>query len=272
MFIEVVTSALMERAWHERATIVQFTKDFLTAARAGQFKCFAFGPGGVGKTTLGKLLSGEYTLENVPPDYDLSLEREEFGVEGRYFVGLNVPPGQEEKRGYHWDQLYREISGARRYAIINVVSWGYHSLGKIEMSQHKLFRPGMSPEQFLSVFLDDRKAAEIALLREMLPHLKSTPGNLRMLTVVTKQDLWWSERNAVKNYYEDGEYNQLIEDLRRHKGSANFSHDYVSASLNLLNFRTADGVVLTNTIAGYDSALWSVNFNSMINHIRGLIR
>ena len=271
MFIEVVTTALMERAWHERSTIAQFVSDLASAVRNNQFKAFAFGPGGVGKTTLGKLLSGEYSIESVPPDYDLSIESEEYGIRGRFFVGLSVPPGQEDKRGYHWDELYRDIADAKRYAIIKVVSWGYHSLAKIEKSNHRLFVPGMNDADFLSKFLEDRRAAEISVLRELLPHLKTAPGKLRMLTLVTKQDLWWSDRSAVKAFYEGGEYNALIEELRNHKGIANFSHDYVSASLNLLNFRTYDGTVLTKTIAGYDSALWIVNFNNAINHIRGLV-
>src|SRR5688572_11614287 len=99
MFVEVVTSALLERAWHERAAVSQFAKDLYDASLKGRFRLFIFGPGGVGKTVLGKLISGEYSTDNVPPDYDLSLETERPSVSGRYFMTCYVPPGQEDKRG-----------------------------------------------------------------------------------------------------------------------------------------------------------------------------
>jgi hypothetical protein len=92
-----------------------------------------------------------------------------------------------------------------------------------------------------------------------------------MVTLVTKQDLWWSQRHEVKAFYETGAYNALINDLRKHKGEANFSHDFISASLNLLNFKTEDGTVLTKTVAGYDNALRIANFHYAMRHIRGLM-
>ncbi len=256
MFVEVVTTAVLEQAWHERARIWQFTKDLMAAARKGRFSLYAFGPGGVGKTTLAKLLSGEFSLESVPSDYDLSLEMEDHGLEGRNFVSVYVPPGQESKRAYHWDELYRQMQVSNRYAVINIVSWGYHSLANIEWHKHALYRKGMSESEFMSLFLQDRRQVEISVLQELLPHLKATPKKLRMLTLVTKQDLWWEQRYDTKNFYEDGAYNGLVEELRAHKGASNFSHDYVSASLNLLNFRTLDGKVLRATEGGYDLALW----------------
>jgi GTPase SAR1 family protein len=270
MFVEVITSALLERAWHERAAIVQLGKDLLDASRRGKFKLFIFGPGGVGKTVLGKLLSGEYSLETVPPDYDLSLETEEGSVAGRYFTSVYVPPGQEEKRGYTWDELYRELQSAERYAIINVCCWGYHSLARIEFARHKLYSAGMTEVQFLPLFLEEQRFAELRVLEELLPQFKTAPNKFRMLTLITKQDLWWMDRHQVQTHYEKGRYNELIDALRNHKGAANFSHDYVSASLNLLNFRTKD-VLLTQTVAGYDNALRIANFNNAVRSIRGLM-
>jgi len=167
MFVELVTTALLERALHERNTVAQFGGDLLDASRKGKFKLFTFGPGGVGKTVLGRLLSGEYTLETVPLDYDLSLETEKHAIAGRYFVACYVPPGQEEKRGYNWDELYHEIQTAKRYAIINVVCWGYHSLALMEFKRHRLYSPGMTEEQFLIAFLEEQRFAELRGLEEL---------------------------------------------------------------------------------------------------------
>lgn len=271
MFVEMVTSAILEQAWHERTAIIAFAKDALSASVSGKFRLFAFGPGGVGKTTLGKLLSGEYTPESIPPEYDLSLETEKHGLEGRYFMAFYAPPGQEEKRGYTWDELYQQMKDTERFAIINVCCWGYHSLSKIKFKEHKLYRPGMTEEDFLALFLEEQRFSELRVLEDLLPHLKSAAGKLRMLTFITKQDLWWSERQRVRDHYEKGRYNELIEELRKHKGTANFSHDYVSASLNLLNFKTEDAT-LTETVAGYDNALRIANYHNAIKHIRGLVR
>jgi hypothetical protein len=84
--------------------------------------------------------------------------------------------------------------------------------------------------------------------------------------------LWWSDRSQVQKHYELGRYSELIEEVRQHKGKANFSHNYISASLNLLNFKTEDNVLLTQTVGGYDNGLRIVNFNNAMRAIRGLIR
>ncbi|WP_024339489.1 hypothetical protein [Bradyrhizobium japonicum] len=272
MFIELATTALLEQAWKERSIVAQFSKDLLEAAKGGKFKLFIFGEGGVGKSILGKLLAGELSLETVPPDYDLSLEKEVGAIEGRFFVASYVPPGQKNKRGYAWDELYKEIQTAERYAIINVCAWGYHSLAKLEFKHHKLYRAGISSDEFLKLYLEEQRFAELRALEELVPHLKTSPGKLRMLTLVTKQDLWWTDRSQVKNHYEIGRYSELVRSIEDHKGKANFSHDYISASLNLLNFKTEDNVVLTQTVGGYDNGLRIVNFNNAIRAIRGLIQ
>jgi hypothetical protein len=271
MFVEVVTSAVLEQAWHERQHIWQFTKDLLNAETKGKFRIYAFGPGGAGKKTLAQLLSGEYSLETVPPDYDESWELEDHGIEGRNFVPVYVPPGQEHRKPYQWDDLYRQMNESGRYAVINVVAWGYHSLAKTELQRHQLFRPGMSESEFMSLFLPDRRDAELRVMREIVPHLKAAPQRLRMLTLVTKQDLWWDQRYEVRNIYESGVYADLINELRLHKGAANFSHYYVSASLNLLNFRTVDGKLLRATESGYDLALWVANFHNVLTQIKRMI-
>ncbi len=271
MFIEIATEQVVGKLWSERARIIQFLADTKNAITRGELELFAFGPGGSGKSTLGSLISGEYTLETLPATYSLSLEMEEYTVSGRNFIALYVPPGQEDKRAYHWDELYKKMASANRYAIINFLCWGYHSLSKIDLADHALYKPGMSTNDFLSLYLAERRTVEVAIMRELIPHLKSTPGKLRLITLVTKQDLWWDERTQVRQHYQNGEYGGLIEEIRRHKGDAHFSHDYASCALNLLNFRTQDGVVLKNTVSGYDKNLFVGNYNELIGKLRGIL-
>src|SRR3954453_18723445 len=57
------------------------------------------GPGGTGKTTLGKLLSGEYDfLFDAPGEYDESLQIEKYTVPDSPDVEVVIPPGQEHRR------------------------------------------------------------------------------------------------------------------------------------------------------------------------------
>jgi energy-coupling factor transporter ATP-binding protein EcfA2 len=94
MFLEIVTEQAAEAVWSNRQRIIQFLKDAKRAATRGRLKLFSFGPGGCGKSTLGKLIDGTYTLETLPATYSLSIETELYGVEDRNFISLYVPPGQ----------------------------------------------------------------------------------------------------------------------------------------------------------------------------------
>jgi hypothetical protein len=92
-----------------------------------------------------------------------------------------------------------------------------------------------------------------------------------MVTLVTKQDLWWDRRNEVSEHYERGKYSNILDGIRKHRG-ANFNHTFVSSSLNLLNFSTKDGALLRKTIEGYDSSLWIANYNNVIESIRSIMK
>lgn len=88
-----------------------------------------------------------------------------------------------------------------------------------------------------------------------------------MLTLVTKQDLWWDRRGEVRGYYEQGQYNTHITDIARARGSQNFRHDYVSASLVISNFRTGNGEILAQTIGGYDEIIQAQNQANLLRTI-----
>lgn len=76
-----------------------------------------------------------------------------------------------------------------------------------------------------------------------------------MLTLVTKQDLWWNERVKVQQYYEDGDYAMQIARLREAKGNQHFIHEYGYGSLCLDNLKSGNGEVVAVTTAGYDDNL-----------------
>ena len=86
----------------------------------------------------------------------------------------------------------------------------------------------------------------------MVQPMTTMHPKLWMIILVTKQDLWWSERAAIADYYEHGLYNKSIEEITNKRGQVNFPHEYHAASLIMNNFRSGDGEVLAQTTQGYD--------------------
>jgi len=154
--------------------------------------------------------------------------------------------------------------------IINVVCYGYHSLARVDFTHHELYRRGITNEVFMKAFLEKMRLDEVNAFRALLPHFETAPGKLRLITLVTKQDLWWDNRNTVQEHYLNGEYGKLVSDLAAYRGT-HFDHSYVSCALNVLNFATSDGHILAKTTAGYDSTHWIGNYNSVIEAIRALL-
>ena len=237
----------------------------------GELSIFAFGLGGAGKTTLGKVLSGKLNLGEVPSSYKLSLTTEKYPVSGRTFATLYVPPGQKgDKQRVYIPEIVQKMSAARRYLVINIVCYGYHSVAQLELNQNEIYRPGMTKDAFMKAFLPEMRSEEIVAFKKLLPHFEAAPGRLRLITLVTKQDLWWDNRKRVEEHYMNGEYGNLVSGLARYRGT-HFDHSFVSCALNVLNFSTRDGQVLSKTTAGYDSTLWIANYNLVIEAIRSLL-
>lgn len=73
-----------------------------------------------------------------------------------------------------------------------------------------------------------------------------------MATLVTKQDLWWPQRGAVRSHYEAGAYSQAIRELASAIGERNFQHEFIPVSLTISSLCSQAGTVLVPTAAGYD--------------------
>jgi hypothetical protein len=270
MFEEIaVAEKVIEGIWEHRQKIAGIMYDFYQRVANGKLALYSFGAGGSGKTTLGHVLSGKLNLGEVPSSYKVSLTTETYKVSGRAFATLYVPPGQKDQ-AFHIDKLKNELAKAEQYLVILVVCYGYHSLSQIEYKHHKLYKSSHTEAEFLDLYLKARQREEVKMLEDLIPYLKTAPGTLRLITLVTKQDLWWSERHIVRDHYEKGEYSKLLSELKTYRG-VHFDHNYVSCALNILNFATRDGTVLKKNTAGYDSSLWIANYNRVIESIRSII-
>jgi len=134
--------------------------------------------------------------------------------------------------------------------VIFLSAYGYHSF-KAEggYKGHKLYQGDM--KQFVKDFCAERRAEELEVLRQLIPHVQASRRKLWMLTLVTKQDLWW-DRGTVEKHYRDGEYAAEVHKVLSQKGHQQFRHEYVFASLVISNFVDRNSQVLKKNTEGYD--------------------
>jgi hypothetical protein len=88
-----------------------------------------------------------------------------------------------------------------------------------------------------------------------------------MITLVTKQDLWWKERMEVIKYYKHGLYNTYIDKVAENRGR-DFRHEYLSASLTVNNFKTPSGEEMIKTSEGYDENIRKVHWKKVLKTIQ----
>ena len=100
--------------------------------------------------------------------------------------------------------------------------------------------------------LNLNRQEEMDVLRELLPHIQACPRKLWMLSIITKQDLWWSDQAETQKRYEDGEYGKAIHEVVAARDRRQFRHEFVFASLVISNFDTGAGECLKRNCEGYD--------------------
>lgn len=216
------------------------------------------GPGGVGKSTLGALLSGEGDRSPfaAPPPYNesVSLERYALKRDSGPEAMVLVPPGQEHRRVREWDALLGELRDGRYHGVIFLAAYGYHSLGLIRWEEHPLAKKHKTRDEFLAAYLRRQRDEELSVLKEIAPSVRDRKGKLWMMTLVGKEDLW-HEDPKVPKHYRTGAYGKQIRELEEVKGHGAFKHEPVFASLVISNFTSSAGQTLAPNRAGYDRTL-----------------
>jgi hypothetical protein len=226
------------------------------------------GPGGVGKTTLGRLLAGDYDYVFASPvGYAESQNVEIFNLPGDEGGRITVPPGQEHRRPTTWSRLLADLGGGQFRGVILLSGYGYHTLGSIRYRQHALYKMHRTKPKFLQAYLEDRRAEEMRILRDIKPHILANVDRMWLLTVVAKQDLWWGRREEVEEYYRGpgGGYAAEIRSIRDVKGAHAFHHEHACVSLVIRNFCTGFDELLKPNTAGYDHT-------SQVDSVLGLFR
>jgi hypothetical protein len=212
------------------------------------------GPGGVGKSTCAKMLSGQCeSLLEIPSAYQESINLERFVLEDDNKIEIIVPPGQRHRRDTTWTDLEQTISTGGYRGIIITGSYGYHSIGEISYKHHRLYKG--NDASFLSEFLLDCRTDELNVLKRLMPHIRINKRRTWILTLICKQDLWWDKHAIVDAHYRSGEYGSIIDNLLQYVGRSNLRNEYVFSSLLINNFTTGLGELLASTVAGYDNNL-----------------
>src|SRR5207253_9894266 len=136
----------------------------------GTLKIAVFGPGGVGKSTLGHFISrGGEAIR--PHDYRESPVIEKYTISDEVVGKLLVPPGQERRIESYWPELYQQLVQGKSRGIINIVSWGYHSF-ELAMKDTGYFKSGMNENDFLTAYLQAKRQRELEIIRELAPRIK----------------------------------------------------------------------------------------------------
>lgn len=227
----------------------------------GELQIAVFGAGGTGKSTLAELLL-HCDPQMINPDYRMSFEVERQKIPGDVSARFQVVPGQDGYVSTEWEKVFHSIRNARRALIFNVVAFGYHTYGE----QGK-FNATEAPEKYFGeiwrnefeAYAEARRQKEVELLTILSGRLKEIRLPVRMVTIVTKEDLWWSEINRVRSFYE-GAYLQCLTGIQTSRSQANlsFQHSFATVSqvhANFDMFRLGERRVVKPTAEGYDNAL-----------------
>ena len=267
----MIVSATVATFEH-RKTLSLAAKKLWTLITKGRVPIIVFGPGGVGKTTLGHFLETPEERLLAMAKYDRSVETEEFNLGGPVVARVFVPPGQEFRRELTWPHLYTMLAQEKRALVVNVVSDGYHVLNLEPALLSELTNPGAKRKEILEAFLARGREKELAVVRAVTDHICKIESRVSMITVVTKQDLWWEHRDQVQKHYEHGTYNRCVESILQAKGAQGFHHEFVSVSLVANNLCTDSGEVVFPTARGYDENIQVAHQHKLMATLFALIK
>ena len=269
MYVEAVKAGLL--AYDQRTKLHSMWKRFQRWITKGNSSILIVGAGGTGKSTLAQMLACGPGVFAPPRSYRESITVETLQLAGSIPATLIVAPGQQHRRVRTLSSLLRDVTKRPGFGIIHVVANGHHSLAN-EVSFRELpeYSKGMTASRFLARYADSCRQLEVNVLREIEANLRVAPNRFWMLTLVTKQDLWWDDRAHIQHQYLTGPYGNVIDSIRQQRGDDRFFHEYVSASLVMQNLRSGNDELLARTTAGYDEAVQLTHLTKLFDTIERL--
>ena len=209
-------------------------RDFLRKPKRG---ILILGSGGVGKSTLKKLLQGDFDYHlNVPGDYIESTGIESGVLREDQRLPVTALPGQERRRATSWSDVLDEVAAGKYAGIIVVVANGYHSMGDTNINRHRSYQEGDSVESFVNRLVADRRKDELKVLTELEAYICKNIRPVWVLTFVSKQDLWFGDQDEVEDYYRTGAYSKSIVKLGKKKNDSQWRTELLFGSLVIAPF------------------------------------
>lgn len=216
----------------------------------GHTRIVVFGNAGAGKSSFGQLLAGRSLGSG---DYRESTEVERYDIEGSTSCTVLVPPGQKRLRDATWGGLETFVA-TTRCVVVHVVDWGLNEVAPLPWTQLGTYREGLDARATFEAFAEQQRALELEPLERLL-HVEPHEGRVRLVTVVSKQDLWWRWRDRVRTHYDQGAYGEAIRRLEHQRGAGNVHHTLWSAAPIIKNLRDGDGSILLPCSEGFDEPL-----------------
>ena len=172
------------------------------------------GPGGVGKSTFGRLIAGGGFLPSDLPeegaDYRESINVETYRFADDPDAAVVVPPGQPHRRAEDWEELLERLAAGQFRGVMLFAAYGHHTLPQFGGYQaHHLFED--TRPRFVQAYLSDRREEEVRVAAQVAAALRKTPKPAWLLTCVTKQDLWWPDHAAVETFYNRGPFAEAFD-------------------------------------------------------------
>jgi energy-coupling factor transporter ATP-binding protein EcfA2 len=270
MFIEILSHAAVTSAFEAYAHSKEITQTWTKIKyylRHGKLSVLVIGAGGVGKSTLTQFLSKP--IDKVTPKkYDESLHIETVKFPGGVMAELIAAPGQSRHHA-GWDELFDDLKKENRpFGIINVASYGYHSTN-LDLKGFRLANE--STAQATLRYLGECRNKELEIVSDLVSRLAKHKVPFWMLTLITKQDLWWAERKNVEKLYLEGGYDLAIKKIENGHSATGFRHEYFSVALHSQNFLDGAGSLIQATAQGYDDEVKFANQAKLLKIILGFV-
>jgi hypothetical protein len=211
------------------------------------------GPGGTGKTTLSRVLTGDVNVLIDPPEfYQPSRLVETVPLVGEPGLELVVMPGQENRLQGKFAELKDDIVKGVYRGIIFVADYGHNAIESEWAKNHKLYAG--NKKEFVENLIATQIQEELDLLDKLIPTLKAITQKLWFLVVVLKQDLWAPKTAGVIEHYERGAWGQKLQDVTATVDRSRFHTLTAYACLHIQNWTTKGGRdTLKKNTAGYDA-------------------